>query len=1021
MHLITRTFGLLLLGAWAAGVQASSSGVVISQVYGGNGSTYASDYVELFNAGSAAVDITGWSVQYASATGTGNFSANGVTTLSGTLAAKHYYLVKLATTTGTALPAADATGTSNISSSAGKVALVSDSTGLACNGGSTACSAAQLAKIVDLVGYGSANFFEGSAAPGLSTTTALLRANTGCTDTDNNSADFTAGAPTPRNAATTASTCSGGGGGSGTPAAIYQIQGNGATSPLNNALVTTQGVVTKINNNGYFIQDPTGDGDPQTSDGIFVFTSSAPAVSLGQLVSVTATVSEFNTGTSTQSAAHTVTELKNVSSTAVLSSGNSITPTVITLPLASADDMERYEGMLVTINTPLTVSQNYFLGRYGQATLSANGRLIKPSNVYNPHTSTAAFSAMAALNARSQILLDDGSSSQNPSPTPYLAADNTLRAGDTVPGITGTIDYGPATSDSAGLALYKIHPSAVPSFTRANARTAAPAAVGGNVKVASFNVLNFFTTFGDGHTVFGQSGQGCTLGASTAAANCRGADSAAEFTRQVGKIVPALAAINADVVGLMEMQNNGNTAVQYLVDQLNAQVGAGTYASVALPVPASGSGAATGTDAIRVAMIYKPSVLTPVGAPVGDDNAINNRPTLAQTFALTANGEKFTVVVNHFKSKNCDGAAGLDLDQGDSQGCYNDRRQQQAQQLLNFVAARQAAAGNSNVIVIGDLNAYGKEDPIEALTGGGLSDVLAGFVGSSDYSYVFDGESGYIDHALASSALAPRISGAVHWHINADEPSVLDYNLEFKQPACGTCGPDYYAATPYRASDHDPVVIGLNLQPQSAQSINFAALPDQQLNTPTFTITVTATSGLAVSMVSTTMAVCTVTSPGGVVSLLSTGTCSITAGQSGDGSWLPAAAVTQSFNVVKATQTISFGAPGQQTVGMQLSLAASASSGLAVSYASTTPAVCTVAGNLVTLLAAGSCSVVASQAGNAVYAPAADVAQQFAVVATAAATEGDVPIAPMWLLLEALGLLGAARLGWRRRSSTPRS
>jgi predicted extracellular nuclease len=481
-------------------------------------------------------------------------------------------------------------------------------------------------------------------------------------------------------------------------------------------------------------------------------------------------------------------------------------PTFIVFPEANEGDLERYEGMLVAINAPLTVSQNYFEGRYGQVTLSAEGRLLKPTNLY-PASSAGAI-ALANDNARRRIIMDDGSSLQNLNPIPYIGADNTLRAGDTVAGVTGVIDYGLVTSSANGASDYKIQPALSPVITRDNPRTAVPASVGGNVKVASFNVLNYFTTFTDGNSASGQTGQGCMLGGSSSAANCRGADNQAEFTRQRDKIISAIRAISADVVGLMEIQNNGNTALQNLVDGLNAAMGAGTYAAIALPP------GGTGTDAIRVAMIYKPTKLTPVGTAVSDIDPIHNRPPLAQTFSAP-NGEKFTVLVNHFKSKgSCPASAtDPDADQGDGQGCWNALRVQQAQELLGFIGTRSASVGDNDVIVIGDLNAYGKEDPILTLSNGGLEDEIARY-NNTDYSYVFDGESGYIDHALATASLAGQITGTGHWHINADEPSVIDYNTEFKQPVCPTCSPDLYTPSPYRASDHDPVLVGLNLVKQ---------------------------------------------------------------------------------------------------------------------------------------------------------------------------------------------------------------
>ena len=866
----------------AAPAQAA---VVISQVYGGNGVVYASDYVELFNNGSTAVDVTGWSVQYASAAGSGNFAGNGVSTLSGSIGAGRYLLVRLATSTGTAL-AADVVGnnSTNLSGSNGKVVLSNQSAGLACNGGSTSC-ASLASQIVDLVGYGSANFFEGSgAAPALTGSTALFRAAAGCTDTGSNAADFTTGTPAPRNSSSPANVCGPAGnqpivpscpaasvaagsmavlstsatdadsivtsatatgtwpagislvsftaanaaGGTATQTLqvaanatpgsytlglqwgnsdaqtascsftvtiagitpISSIQGSGATSTMVGSTVVTGGVVTKVNNNGFFLQDPVGDGNPLTSDGIFVFTSTAPTVSAGQKIQLSAQVAEFNTG-STDAGARTVTQLTSPAAITVLGSGFSVAPVPVTLPVAVAGALERYEGMLVTIAGPLTVAQNFFQGRYGQLTLAAGGRLETPTNRHRPGPLAA---ALADENARRTILLDDGSSNQNPNPIPYLASG--ARAGDTVGAITGVIDYGLATNNNPGLGLYKIHPVAAPAFGLGNPRTAAPDAVGGNVKVASFNVLNYFTTF--------------------AGATDRGADNAAEFARQQTKIVEAMAAINADVLGLMEIQNNGNTAAQNLVNALNARMGAGTYATTALP-------GNTGDDAIRVAMVYKPARLSLVGAAASDTNAVNNRPTLAQTFRL-ANGEKFAVFVNHLKSKgSCPSPSDADyagnFDSGDGQGCWNLLRTQQAQRLRSFVASHLAGSDTAatDALLIGDMNAYGQEDPIIALTSSGYADQVLRF-NPFGYSYVFDGGAGRLDHAIANTALAGKVNRVVHWHINADEPAVADYNTEFKAPEtrCGAggtsaCPADPYAANPYRSSDHDPVVIGLNL------------------------------------------------------------------------------------------------------------------------------------------------------------------------------------------------------------------
>jgi predicted extracellular nuclease len=604
----------------------------------------------------------------------------------------------------------------------------------------------------------------------------------------------------------------------------YAVQGSGGLSPLVGRVVATSGVVTKRLKNGFFLQDLIGDNDPATSDGLFVFTSTAPptAAEVGNMVRVTGTVAEFSAGART--IATPLTEINRVTAVSLMGTGYTITPARVTLPLATGDSLERFEGMLVRIEGALTVQQNYFQGRYGQLTVGAGGRHETPTNRHRPGSPQA--SALANLQARSRLLLDDGSSEQNVNPTPYLGANGVPRAGDRVSNLVGVLDYGLATSSPSGAGLYRLQPTDAPVFAVANKRTSTPPAVGGNVKLASMNVLNFFTTFTDGTTASGQSGQGCTLGgSSTSARNCRGADNLAEFQRQRAKIVAALAGLNADAIGLMELQNNGDAAVQNLADALNAQIGARTYAVV--PTPPQG----TGDDAIRVAMIYKPARLTPVGASASDPASINHRPPLAQTFAH-ANDERFTLIVNHLKSKSsCPAAGGANAagntDTGDGQGCWNAQRVQQVQQLRTFVAQMQARAGSDDVLLIGDFNAYAQEDPIHNLTSSSYIDQPGRFA-TGGYSYVFDGMAGQLDHAIATPTLSAKVTGAAHWHIDADEGLQQDYNLEFKQPACATCAPDLFDGNlPFRASDHDPVLLGLNLSKSNLLSPRAADLPDR--------------------------------------------------------------------------------------------------------------------------------------------------------------------------------------------------
>jgi predicted extracellular nuclease len=203
-------------------------------------------------------------------------------------------------------------------------------------------------------------------------------------------------------------------------------------------------------------------------------------------------------------------------------------------------------------------------------------------------------------------------------------------------------------------------------------------------------------------------------------------------------------------------------------------------------------------------MIYKPGKVTPVGSAqnyqtnFGGYTNVFDRPPLAQTF--TANGDKFTVLVNHFKSRgSCPATFGLDSDLGDGQGCWNAKRVAQAGALLGFISQLQTSSGDKDVVVLGDLNSYAEEDPIDTLVAGGLVNlVLAKLPAEERYTYVFDGMLGYLDHMLVTPSMAAKNAGVTIWHINSDEPTILDYNQEFNPPSS--------TARPFRASDHDPVI-----------------------------------------------------------------------------------------------------------------------------------------------------------------------------------------------------------------------
>jgi uncharacterized protein len=621
----------------------------------------------------------------------------------------------------------------------------------------------------------------------------------------------TAGGPTstptntPEPTATATSTPTNACGDPATP--IYTIQGSGTSSPADGQVRTIEGVVVgdyqgATSQNGFNVQEITGDGNPATSDGIFVFAPSAPAVSVGDVVRVTGTVDEY----------FDLTEITSVTQTTLCGTATLPAPVAITLPVAAIADLERYEGMYVVFPQELSVTEVFGVGRYGEVGLSVNGRRFQPTNYVEPG---APANAEQSLNDRSRILLDDASNVQNPAVVPYLAPDNTLRPNDTTDGLTGTLSY--------GFNFYRVYPTETVTFTRDNPRDTVPADVGGTVKVASFNVLNYFTTIDNGSN------------------GARGADSAIEFQRQRTKIVEAMLGLDADILGLIEIENN-QTAIDDLVATLN--ISSTTPYTIAPSLPGT-----IGTDAIKVAIIYRPSAATPVGTAQVDNDPINDRPTVAQTFEV--NGQVFTVVINHFKSKGCGGATGADTDQGDGQSCYNFTRTLQAQQLITFTNQIATNVGDDDFVLIGDFNSYAMEDPIDVLEGAGYLSLSKELLPEEErYSYIFFGQSGELDHGFVNDDFLTDVDGFTVWHINSDEPPDLDYNDDVLTSGEGPGDfnqPYLYQPNAFRSSDHDPLLIGLDLQPTS---VTFFPdnIPVTEANT-TVTVTVQLTQALDVPVV----------------------------------------------------------------------------------------------------------------------------------------------------------------------------
>jgi len=805
---------LVVTGAlvFSSTAEASTAGdaVVISEVYGGggnSGATYDRDYIELYNPTDASVSLSGMSVQYRSATGTTNPS--GVTALTGSIGPRSYYLVAEASggANGVALPTPNVTGSFNMSATTGTVFLANQTGALTAppTGSVTGSSS-----IADLVGFGSSNTFEGALAPSPSAATSIARDAAG-KDTDSNTADFTAAAGTPGAAP----------GGTTEPppttATIEDIQGTTDTSPFAGQTVTTEGVVTAAyptgGFSGFYLQaaGTGGDLDLAThtrSDGIFVFSSAAAsAVHVGDHVQVVGKVSEFNG----------LTEIAPTSTadvTVLATPAQAVKPAVVPLP-ASAGQRESLEGMLVSLQGPFTVADNYSVNQYAEISLASGTEpLWQPTEVADPHDS-AAIAAVVADNAARKVTLDDGATTNffttgKNTPLPWLTQDHQIRVGAPVSFTEPMVlDYRNA--------LWKLQPTSQltaassPPVSFGHTRTDAPGPVGGDVQIASFNVLNYFPTTGADYVAAGGS---CTFyddraGNHVTVNDCgpsgpRGAADDVNLGRQQAKIVHAINGLGADVVSLEEIENSAkfgeprDAAVSTLVDALNADAGAGTWAFV--PTPAN-IGDQTDEDVIRTAFIYRTSVVRPVGESVVDDAPEFDiaRDPLAQAFQPVGktSASRFLVIVNHFKSK------GSGPDDGTGQGNSNPQRIAQAQQLVTFADQVKAAFGTDRVFLSGDFNSYTQEDPLKVLYAAGYTDI-----GSAEHpdehTYLFGGVVGSLDHVLANSAAMGTVTGAHVWNINSVEPVALEYS-RYNYNATA-----FYEDNPFRASDHDPLVVGLD-------------------------------------------------------------------------------------------------------------------------------------------------------------------------------------------------------------------
>jgi VCBS repeat-containing protein len=531
-----------------------------------------------------------------------------------------------------------------------------------------------------------------------------------------------------------------------------------------------------------------------------------------------------------------MTQLQNVTVQVLPGSGaGDVSATVLNLPSAN---LEAFEGMLVTVPQKLVVIDQGNLDNFGEIKLyAAEGDglagLVDEAPDGRPYTFTQTndpskegFAAHQAEVARRSIIYDDGQSGtpdplRNPDGDGAYSTATAIQNGDSIIGLTGVLDYG-----FNAFRLRSVD-DGQNDFADTNPREAAAADVGGTLKVASLNVLNFFVTLNTN-----PNDDRSNTDPSDNIDNGmdpRGANDEAEFQRQVAKLVHAITVLNADIVALMEIENdfskptspdflNGDyatraalyriegNAVGYLVEKLNEAAGGDVYSYVD---PGMNS---VGTDAIAVAFIYKNDVVgIASGTKVAVDlHAVNDRPTVAVTFEQFSTGETFTAVANHFKSKGSGSGAG-NTDILDGQGRSNGDRVAQATRLDEWLETKPTTSADGDYLLLGDFNAYHQEDPIRLLSREGYAPLGV----NTDYSYTFDGQIGSLDHALANASLRAQVSGITKWHINADEAEALDYNLgSGRSPAL------FDPASPFRVSDHDPILVGLalNSAPKAADA-----------------------------------------------------------------------------------------------------------------------------------------------------------------------------------------------------------
>ena len=625
----------------------------------------------------------------------------------------------------------------------------------------------------------------------------------------------------------------------------YTIQGTGDSSPLvpdgsySGESVFTSGIVTDIVSSlysGFFIQDATGDGDTASSDGIFVFSSNVPSdLAVGDEVCVHGQVSEYYSSTQVSMDANAY---------EIFSSGNDIEPTQLVLNDESLlhDQLEPYEGMYVTTtNSDLIVSRNFsfdYNSYRNNMVMSYQEPIYKSTHLYVAGTEEE--ETLAADNAKRTLYIDTDAKPGN-GVVPYFpefnAEDGYIRVGDSVTNLNGVIAYSYSQYRLIARDDVTLAKSDFSRDLESDRTSFGPVlAADGNLRVASFNVLNLFNSpFGGDANNHGDN---------------RGAEEQTEYQLQLTKIANAISMIDADIVGLMEIENNGfgeSSAIAALVNQIN-----NTQSASASPYSYISAGDDVGTDAIAVGFIYRADSVSLVDDAVKIDMPEQHgtdiegaefdkymRVSLLQKFKHLESNRQLSIVVNHFKSK---GSACIEdtANSDDAQGSCNAFRVSAAVALGDYLEENVTG----DILVMGDLNAYGKEDPLrvltnydantaerkiltseqstlngEALNGGvavevaksyGFTNLLEHFQGAKAYSYTYSGELGSLDHALANPSLMRKVVASNDWHINAPESNLFEYSS-------GYTGDLAKSENAYSSSDHDPVIIEIDYKKRGNQ------------------------------------------------------------------------------------------------------------------------------------------------------------------------------------------------------------